>query len=442
MIEESFVLDPREWITGPFTTCPFCGGGEFGTLMINARSYVKRCRDCMRDQQYPLPRLEKKLLYLDQFAVSNLMKVVHPEHRTRIQRRGGPEEAFWLELFDRIERLTKLQALVCPWSDAHWEESFVDGRFPQLRRIYEHFASEVRFDDPPTVKHGQVLHAFERWLGDETDPSLRSRGELTRRDVLERSADGWVGKLQVQARLDPGPDVADDLRETRAQRHHGLTRAAAIWREGGRRGFRAYFEEEVAGYGEHELQSYAQGIQAALDLAEGRRELDADAIFPARAQILIQTMREKLSEHGIAREEHVGSLREFFGSEVMQEIPFLRISAGMLAALAVTASLHQAPEPNQGLATDINVVSTYLPYCDAIFIDGGCAALLTDADRELAFGYTSEVFTPNSRGRLLEWLTTLEGEVSEGHKALVERVYGPSWLEPYRTIFECDQGSM
>ncbi len=31
--------------------------------------------------------------------------------------------------------------------------------------------------------------------------------------------------------------------------------------------------------------------------------------------------------------------------------------------------------PNQGTATDINIVSTLLPYCDAMFVDNKCRAL-------------------------------------------------------------------
>src|SRR3954464_2383075 len=76
--DETFVIDPRDWISPPFIACPFCGAEEFGVLMITRSSYVRRCRACMKDEQFGLPALAKKILYLDQFAISKLMKVLHP----------------------------------------------------------------------------------------------------------------------------------------------------------------------------------------------------------------------------------------------------------------------------------------------------------------------------------------------------------------------------
>ncbi len=39
----------------------------------------------MRDERFALPPIKKKVLYLDQFVVSNLMKVLHPGERERMR---------------------------------------------------------------------------------------------------------------------------------------------------------------------------------------------------------------------------------------------------------------------------------------------------------------------------------------------------------------------
>jgi hypothetical protein len=430
MPEESFVLDPRDFITSPFTTCPFCGQEEFGLLMVRRYGYVKRCRGCMKDEQYALPPVEKKILYLDQFAISNLMKVLHPEHRHRIERRGAAEERYWLALFDRVERLVKLHVLVCPYSDAHWEESLLAPHNEELRRIYEHLGGDVRFEDPGMVKDGQVLRAFEAWLDADAD-----RGPVPRRNVLAGSTDGWRDRLQIEARLDLDPGFPDELRAARTERHEGLGRAVGVWRSGGRRGFEAYFRDEVVAYGEYALQAYGQRLQAFGEVMAGRRQPDDDLVFATRSQILIYQMKEKLTEHGVPVEKQIAKLRSFFASEAMQQIPSVRIAAGMFAVYAVKASLQQAADPNRGMVTDINIVSTYLPYCDAMFIDDGCADLLAEADRELSLGYPARIFSGRSRDELLEWLDELENSVEHEHIKLVERVYGPGWLTPFREIF-------
>jgi hypothetical protein len=48
----------------------------------------------------------------------------------------------------------------------------------------------------------------------------------------------------------------------------------------------------------------------------------------------------------------------------------------MFAAIAHRAANGQRKPPNRGMANDIGVVSTLLPYCDAMFIDNGCLSLL------------------------------------------------------------------
>jgi hypothetical protein len=430
MPEESFVLDPRDWITQPFTTCPFCGEEQFGLLTVSRRGYVKRCRSCMGAEQHSLPAIEKTVLYLDQFAVSNLMKALHPEHRHRVERRGAAEARFWCDLFDRLERLVKLHVLVCPYSEAHWRESFVASQFEELRRMYEHLGGDARLEDPGIVKRGQVLRAFEGWLDGGTD-----RGPVPRRNVLAGNTDGWRDKLQVEARLELDPGTADELRASRAQRHEGLGRAVEVWREGPRRGFDAYFRAEVAAYGEAELRAYGKRLQTLIDVMEGRRQPDTDLVFATDSQILIQQMKEKLAESGIPHGQQIGTLRAFFASDAIERVPFLRIGAGMFAALAVKSSLQQVSDPNQGMVTDINVVSTYLPYCDGMFVDKECADLLADADRELDFGCVANVFSSRSREDLFEWLAAIEEAVPREHVHLVERVYGESWLRPYREIF-------
>jgi len=124
MSENSFVLDPRAWINPPYHACPFCAVRDsYAVLMIAGRGYVRRCRECMKDETFPLPPAPKKLLYLDQFVISKLMFVLHPEHRERLLNQDGNEAAFWVALFGRLDRLVKLQLLACPDSTAHWEES-------------------------------------------------------------------------------------------------------------------------------------------------------------------------------------------------------------------------------------------------------------------------------------------------------------------------------
>src|ERR1700723_4216879 len=107
-------------ISPPFTICPACGKEEFGVHLISAHRYMRRCRDCWHKQYFPLPELRKKIIYLDQFVVSNLMKLDNPS----LQRNDRlTKETFWADLRDLLIQLRKMQLICCPNSGSHEVES-------------------------------------------------------------------------------------------------------------------------------------------------------------------------------------------------------------------------------------------------------------------------------------------------------------------------------
>jgi transcription elongation factor Elf1 len=431
MTGKTFVLDPRDWIRPPFITCPFCGAEEYGVLMISGSGYVRRCRACMKDEQFRLPALAKKVLYLDQFAISKLMKVLHPDHRERVARRGEEEERFWLGLFERLDRLVKLQVLVCPSSSMHWEESFPARDYEALRRIYEHLSGGVSFLDPGSIKRGQVNHAFREWLdGKPSEPPLAvdrvTHGEIN----------AWTDRLQIRARLDPDADFADELRALRERTHDGLKQQVERWRSGARRGFHDYFDDEISAYGPLILRGYAERMTVVGSMMLGLTPFDPEvALNTTEAQILVTALKGRLEERGESIDDALSAVRAFLCSEKLRDVPFLRISCGMFAAMAVEASIGQAPRPDQGMISDINVISTLLPYCDAMFIDNRARRYLEIAREQVPLDYATLGFSEASRDELLRWLDELEGSVPQAHRELIEEVYGEGWLEPYTGIF-------
>jgi hypothetical protein len=89
----------------------------------------------------------------------------------------------------------------------------------------------------------------------------------------------------------------------------------------------------------------------------------------------------------IGQQQGTAKLAEFLMQGAINEVPFNRIAAAMYASLAAKAAAGQKEIPNQGTATDIDIVSTLLPYCDAMFVDNKCRALLRDIPRDYALPY-------------------------------------------------------
>ncbi|MGZ5793194.1 MAG: hypothetical protein ACXWI4_01395 [Croceibacterium sp.] len=64
------------WERGPFEQCPMCGNEQsFGILSAGGKTLTRRCKECRFSEQINLPTLEKKVIYLDQFAFSELFKL-------------------------------------------------------------------------------------------------------------------------------------------------------------------------------------------------------------------------------------------------------------------------------------------------------------------------------------------------------------------------------
>src|SRR3989344_8277636 len=138
-------IDYRDiFISGPYKQCPnpTCQSeNSFGVFMpiAGARSYSRKCKVCDYEAGFPLPKIKKKVLYLDQFVISNLIKLLDKDHKSHETIKADP---FWTELFIRLEKASKSQAIVCPDSFYHRDESLVSGiDFRLMKRLYEHFSS-------------------------------------------------------------------------------------------------------------------------------------------------------------------------------------------------------------------------------------------------------------------------------------------------------------
>src|SRR5260370_17001058 len=138
---EMFNFDPASLIRPPFVRCPRCAQETFGILTIQGLNYFKRCRACFHSQMFRLPSLTKKVIYLDQFALSNIMKALNPD--TKAYKRGI--DPFWIMLFKKLDNLFKLQLIVCPNSSVHEKETRFSSHFQPINRINKLLSAGLLF---------------------------------------------------------------------------------------------------------------------------------------------------------------------------------------------------------------------------------------------------------------------------------------------------------
>jgi len=254
-------FNPRDLIAGPFQSCPKCGQPVFGVVMVRRDAYFRRCRRCFHSAIFMLPALRKKILYLDQFAISNLVKALDPHTKGHGRTVADP---FWTKLFEMLEIAAKMQLIVCPDSDEHRTESLVAPFYTKLKRIYEHFSNGVSFHDSRTIRRVQLVEMAERWLDGKKpectlDPALVTRGDLH----------GWQSPIGVSVTLPQEDEVLDEIRETRKRVHQEMQIAFEYWRSE-----KLSFDERVAReagqYGTKLLEpTYFSGVKGCGKLSLG-----------------------------------------------------------------------------------------------------------------------------------------------------------------------------
>lgn len=102
----------------------------------------------------------------------------------------------------------------------------------------------------------------------------------------------------------------------------------------------------------------------------------------------------------------------------------------MFASLSQRAASGQRKMPDQGTLNDISVVSTLLPYCDAMFVDNGCRALVNDIPKEYKLPHPCAVFSKNNGKDFLAYLRSLIDSVTPDHLQIMKDVYGPDPMKP------------
>ena len=148
------------------------------------------------------------------------MSAIDPNYNVRNARLARAAAMARPAVFEALERVSKLQLVVCPWSPIHRDESLLSGRFERLQQMYEHLASGVRFDHPSDVEQRQLGPALGAWLDGEEPPQHDLNPERITNGGLHR----WHGRVRVSVSMNHPPKEVRALRQRRTRLHESLSR--------------------------------------------------------------------------------------------------------------------------------------------------------------------------------------------------------------------------
>lgn len=423
-MSRSIKFDPRDLIMGPFISCSRCGVEQFGILSIHGSYYTRRCRNCWNKADFPLPEIRKKIVYIDQFAFSNIMKVLTPDSKGHERAASNP---FWKELFETLGVVCHFQLVVCPDSKQHQYESLTSAFYKGLKRTYEHFSGGLSFYAPDDIKRRQIARLTECWLKKEPITF-----DFDTQEIVHGKLHEWADRIYIT--VDGVLDgFVDDLRTTRRKIHTSLQEVFEIWQRE-KKGFKEVFEAEKGSYTRGLVDAYLMQEKKLNDALMRGECRSLNDIFPSQQKLVLMQLQYTFQD-AVGKVEAPKVMAEFLRSGAMNAVPFNVIGASMFASLSQKAASGQKRPPNPGTSNDVEMLSTLLPYCDAMFVDDECRALWQDIPRDHKLPYRCVLFSQNTGEKFLQYLKAIRDSATPEHLKTVSEIYGPDPLKPPQSIY-------
>ena len=382
--------------------CPSCGAVDsYGNVDVYGMHVRRACKRCRFREDIALPRVRKKVLYLDQFFFSHAFR--------------GRDEQF-VRAARLVARLASLQLLVAPFSSGHEDETHQWERRDELFRFIKDSARGHELDAAYNVESAQILKGFEAWRSGQ-GPTYA----LAPQDALSREVHQWDSYFRIEVGRYRG-DV-ELIRDLKAQSVEALVGLFAGWRT-----LRTSYSDDLAAEYRDAALSYLDAFrQFVVRIGEG----DYNALLDAPiSSTIVQDMMQMAGENSPV-EERVNECLRFFASEHFRKLPYQWISAHMFATLkdmvkhGAYANRDRALQRLSGVFFDVKHIATYAPYADAFVMDQPMADLCSRVKLEERFG--TKVFSRNNWDAFICWLESLEADMTRTHRqglaAAYPRVY-------------------
>ncbi|MGA2853701.1 MAG: hypothetical protein ABSE90_06195 [Verrucomicrobiota bacterium] len=316
---------------------------------------------------------------------------------------------------EQLDRLVKLQLIICPRSSIHFNESIVDHNdYRKIRAVYDELSRGSKFNSHQNIYTQQILDGLQAWLQGKNTFEINL-------DPAKIVADGaitdWDGWFRISANLQINENaLANELRKSKEHLHDGLAKAIVRWQQEPNNKFADWYAEEVTAHGEALIRHW--------------HEFDPAADLNSAIRLALEIFH-RLEMAGVQNAEQ--KAREFFASSIFRQIPVVNIEAAMWAGLAHRFQ-NRKKEWKVSIVNDIIAISTHLSFCDAMFLDKECADLLRNEPVKKHIVYKTQIFSLKEKDEFLAYLKKIETSAPKEHMEKVQELYGKFWLMPFSKL--------
>jgi hypothetical protein len=387
--------------------CPKCRKNSFNVFAIFSDHYLRKCKECSYPQYgdnniqatFYLPKLKKRIIYLDEFAIIELNKV----------RLNTQNEPYWHDLYIILKYLVEAQLIICPYSEFHIEESMPGNSFSDLERTYQLLSHGVNFKSRITLLKFQFNQNISKWLKENSvkaaDPNFIFNGHVH----------GWNSNMSEHIDTPETYLLNDEYFNGKTILHEKLGKIFERWKDETSIPIESCFEEEWRSFGPTIINWYYENKNS---LSMINQTFISEIITT-----IIYYLRETRIDDDKIEDHAVG----YLNSDLLGELPFNRLRAALFACLAQSAKGGQKQIDESDIPTDIQFISYYLPYCDAILIDKKCHHLLNIIKNKHLFDYNTKVFSMSNSDSFIDYLKEIKNSISDPFLLKLKEVYGDTW---------------
>lgn len=349
----------------PFNECKLCGERSFGRPVVlgyYGQNYTPECWKCWYNETYKLPKLKKMIIYLDQCAISNIMKSIAAHDKWD----DNQNLEIRYQIYTLLKELNTLQLITCPYSEIHeyesilqWSEEF----FEKIKQTYQLLSQQTSFKFKGAIESRQIYNQFIDWLRDwEGVETLKSEWLQDE----EKAIENWVWHITLTIDIKWKETDFVDLNTIKNSLDSNLVAKVPLWSKESWN-FKDILSDELQGYRKM-LLSCVQWVYWCVP--ENRKDFSYVHSMICEFGGVLESMKRELIKEDYSEDKHYTIIVNFINSDKFLEIPIIYLSALLRSDLRWEFKWwHRKSNPNKWETYDIQMISTYAPYSDIMLID-------------------------------------------------------------------------
>jgi hypothetical protein len=383
---------------------------------------MRHCSKCSYYTSEPLPKITKKIIYLDQLVLSHMLSA---------------KDARWGELLNRLRLLTCLQLITCPYSKVHIDESLLaETSRDALKGLYGELSDGNAFLWPFEIEKLQLLDAIDRWLRGEDQRSPWSKPQPWQ-TFCEENPHRWASDLAIYAGFPLEAARIQWLQADKNRLHADFQGVAENWKDDAN-SFKDDVKREASSYGKTLLEAYRE-------LAGGRKRIEV--LIPPHMKEAFQAAfaPEKFDPntppgaqpgimlvHWLAAEVHkvrpdeaypMAVVEQFFQSNHAMDVPFQYIASRLWATIAQRVRSKKPRKPKPSDNYDVTAIAHYAPYCDAMIVDNEFCGMASQKNIAVPGRFGVPLFSARTLPSFIAYLDDLLMNIPEDHQIAVKEVH-------------------